>query len=91
MCIYITDLLKALKEVRAWYPLGLCLGVPVEVLQEIKSKRISQKKCARKMITAWMEKELISWEKLVRALDEVGATNLACRVAHRHGELAVKF
>ena len=81
------DLIKALRDVKAWYKLGLCLGVPVEVLQEIKKKHISQKKRARKMITAWMEKEITSWDKLVRALDDTGATSLACRVANRYGKL----
>lgn len=82
------DLLKALRDVKAWYKLGLCLGVPEEVLQEIKKKKhISPKKRARKMITAWMEKEITSWDKLVRALDDTGATSLACRVANRYGKL----
>lgn len=85
------DLLKALREVKAWYKLGLCLGVPVEVLQEIKKKHISPKKRARKIITAWMEKEITSWDKLVRALDDTGATSLACKVANRYGKLLNLF
>lgn len=76
-----------MKEVKAWYKLGLCLDVPVEVLQEIKNKRISPKKRARKLIVAWMEKEISSWDKLVRALDDAGATSLACKVANRYGKL----
>ena len=38
-------------------------------------------------MTAWMEKEIITWEKLVRALDEVGATSMAYAVAQEYGEL----
>ena len=62
------------------------MGVPMEVLEEIRSKRMRAKKRSRKIMTAWIEKE-ITWEKLVRALDEVGATSMAYAVAQQYGEL----
>ena len=76
-----------MKEVKSWYPLGLCLGIPMEQLQEIKSKRISAKKCARKVLLAWLEREVTSWGTLVRALNEVGATDLAYKIASKYGKL----
>lgn len=72
---------------KSWYPLGLCLGIPMEQLQEIKSKRISAKKCARKVLLAWLEREVTSWTTLVRALNEVGATDLAYKIASKYGKL----
>lgn len=72
---------------KSWYPLGLCLGIPMEQLQEIKSKRISAKKCARKVLLAWLEREVTSWATLVRALNEVGATDLAYKIASKYGKL----
>ena len=63
------------------------MGIPMEVLEEIRSKRMRAKKRSRKIMTAWMEKEIITWEKLVRALDEVGATSMAYAVAQKYGEL----
>ena len=49
------------------------------------------KKRSRKIMTAWMEKEIITWEKLVRALDEVGVTSMAYAVAQQYGELCNLF
>ena len=89
-CLY-TDLLDILKGVKSWCTLGLCLGIPMEVLEEIKSKRMRAKKRSRKIMTTWMEKEINAWEKLVRALDEVGATSLAYAVAQQYGELCSLF
>lgn len=86
-----TDLLDILKGVKSWCTLGLSLGIPMEVLQEIKRKRMRAKKRSRKIMTAWIEKEINAWEKLVRALDEVGATSLAYAVAQQHGELFSSF
>ena len=67
------------------------MGIPMEVLQEIKRKRMRAKKRSRKIMTAWIEKEINAWEKLVQALDEVGATSLAYAVAQQHGELFSSF
>ena len=67
------------------------MGIPIEVLEEIRSKRMGAKKRSRKIMTAWMEKEIITWEKLVRALDEVGVTSMAYAVAQQYGELCNLF
>ena len=66
------------------------MGIPMEVLEEIRSKRMRAKKRSRKIMTAWIEKE-ITWERLVQALDEVGATSMAYAVAQQYGELCNLF
>ena len=83
------DLVRALKKVKSWYPLGLCLGIPMEELQELRSKRISAKKCAQKVLLAWMEREVTSWATLVRALNEVRATDLAYKIASKYSKLNI--
>ena len=84
-------LVRALKEVKSLYLLGLCLSIPMEELQEIKSQSTflstnSAEECARKVLLEWMEREVTSWATLVRALNEVGATDLAYKIASKYSK-----
>lgn len=81
---YYVDLIRALKKVKAWYPLGLYLGIPKEELKKMKSKVITAEQRARRILMAWMEKEVASWTTLVQALNEVGATDLAYKIASKY-------
>jgi len=81
---YYIDLVGALKKVKAWYPLGLYLGIPKEELKKMKSKHITAEQRASRILMAWMEKEVASWTTLVQALNEVGATDLAYKIASKY-------
>lgn len=81
---YYIDLVGALKKVKAWYPLGLYLGIPKEELKKMKSKHITAEQRASRILMAWMEKEVTSWTTLVQALNEVGATDLAYKIASKY-------
>ena len=59
----------------------------MEELREIKSKRISAEECAQRVLLTWLEREVTSWATLVWALNEVGATDLAYKIASKYSKI----
>ncbi len=61
-----------------WFDLGLMLGVPVSVVEDIRHNRTSNAKQALKdLIQYWLNSGEASWEDLACALEDMGNRRLA--------------
>ena len=86
-------MLETLAELRgfyAWFPLGLCLGVPKEKLQEIylqhREGYDAVARCMAEMIEAWLGgKRNANWPTLATALWQTGRKRLATKIAEKFG------
>lgn len=85
------DLVNELQEVTDWFQLGLSLRVPVSVLRTIQRDLVTTNKCRQEMLIEWMKREVPKWSTIVKALLDVGMTDLAIEIALIHfGRLNTK-
>ena len=86
----VQETLAELRGFYAWFPLGLCLGVPKEKLLAIHSEHRegydTVARCMSKMIEAWLEmKRDANWPTLATALWQTGRKGLATKIAEKFG------
>ena len=65
-----------------WYDLGVCLMIPHEQLDIIKSDTpFDAKMCCTKMFQTWLQVDpKANWSKLIAALKEIKANTLAEKI-----------
>ena len=83
------DLLIELQEVTDWLYLGVCLGVPESKLKEIRCDYEDVEDRKREMLSSWMEKEIPTWSKVIKALAEIGMHKLAIAIASKYGRFCM--
>ena len=79
------DLLSELQEVTNWFDFGVCVGVQKWKLNEIKQDYEDTEERRREMLIIWMKKEVPTWSKVIRALDEIGMHRCALAIATKYG------
>ena len=84
------ETLAELRGFYAWFPLGLCLGVPKEKLREIHLQHREDynavARCLAKMVEVWLEmKRDANWFTLATALWQTGRKGLATKIAKKFG------
>ena len=61
-----------------WYSLGIRLGVQHDVLDSIEARCSNPNRCKREMFKRWLDiTPNPSWDTLLAALDEIGATEIS--------------
>jgi len=86
----VQETLAELRGFYAWFPLGLCLGVPKEKLREIylqhREGYDAVARCLAKMVEAWLEMGRdTNWLTLATALWQTGRRRLATKIAEKFG------
>ena len=81
------DLLSELQEVTDWFYFGVCLGVHEWKLKAIRRDYEDTEECKREMLFIWMNKEVATWVKVIRALAEIEMERLALAIASKYGTL----
>ena len=79
------DLLSELQEVTDWFYFGVCLGVHEWKLKAIMRDYEDTEECKREMLFIWMNKEVATWSKVIRALAEIEMERLALAIATKYG------
>ena len=84
------ETLAELRGFYAWFPLGLCLGVPKEKLREIylqhREGYDAVARCLAKTVEAWLEMERdANWPILATALWQTGRRRMATKIAEKFG------
>ena len=79
------DLLSELQEVTDWFYFGVCLGVREWKLKAIMRDYEDTEECKREMLFIWMNKEVATWSKVIRALAEIEMERLALAIATKYG------
>ena len=66
------DLLSELQELTDWFKFGVEVGVQESKLKEIRQDYEDTEECKSEMLLIWMNKEVVTWTKVIRALVEIG-------------------
>ena len=96
----VKNLFNATSKVHDWYTLGIQLDIEPCRLKDIQSSNLSQDNHRQEMFEVWLQSDPnASWEKLIRALDnmkyhrlsESVKTNYAdvCNAQMEHGMLGL--
>lgn len=70
-----------------WYMLGKALGLHESLLDSIRMGGYNPTRCKREMFKNWLKvkSESVSWQSLLIALREMGATDVATTVQKEYG------
>ena len=79
------DLLIELQELTDWFKFGVEVGVQESKLKEIRQDYEDTEECKSEMLLIWMNKEVVTWTKVIRALVEIGMERLALAIASKYG------
>lgn len=79
------DLLSELQQVTDWFKFGVEVGVQESKLKEIRQDYEDTEDCRREMLLIWMNKEVVTWNKVIRALAEIEMHRLGLTIASKYG------
>ena len=84
-------LLKEVQQVTEWHKLGLYLDIPEHKLNDIQeSNSGNTDDCRREMLMVWMESEVATWARVVRALIHIDQPVLAANIASKYGKQHIR-
>ena len=80
----VQQLESELKTVVNWFQLGIQLEIPPDILKAIRSDRRDTAECRLELFMKWKDRERPTWQKVVKALSNIGLNRLAKDISEKY-------
>ena len=85
------DLMLELRHIHGWFHLGICLGIPRSVLDQIHesygASLNAMGQCKMQLLSTWRDGSSgCTWSAVVTALHQTGRAGLAKTIADKYGK-----